>query len=346
MTRSPSNSHRSIHDTIQPTVSSVFIDKLTLTYSPDDTIYEAARIEFVEHVKSTLRDLQSSTEHNVRYHGRDSGRGYLHSWLIDLSANHSKKLRISTAPFYPDAAVLRLEFNPRHYPRSAMHSLWQFLEEYLLLDDFPRFLMEAEVTRMDVAVDVMPLSPQSIFVSATGLRRGDIRTGDHGEVQSFKLGSNNSDRSYCIYDRDPDDNSQIYRTPFTTRFEARLRRLGNLSDVVSVDNPFQHLHVHGSVDPTRFRPGYSTTQKLFLAAANSVGLQAALQILGRTETRRNYIEWLDRELSVGWFDAESIWAGYPAALEALCLNLVEEVIPDPPRRRRRRRSSTLTSIAT
>lgn len=336
MDRTTSNSHRSIHNAIQPTVSSLFIDKLTLTYSPDDTYDDRARISLIDYVKDSLREMQSSPDHNVRYFGRDSNRGYLHNWLVHLSANQSKQLRISTAPFYADAAALRLEFNPRHYPTSAMRSLWQFLEE-LLLDSFDLFLREAAVTRMDLAVDVMPLTPHSIIVSADGLRRGDIRTGDFGEVQSFKLGSNGSNRSYCIYDKDPEDNSRISRTPLTTRVEVRLRGLGKIRDLRSIDNPFQQLHVYGSLDPTGMRERFTTKQKLFVIAANSLGLQPALQILGRTETRRRYIEWLDQELAVGWFDSESIWSGYPAALDALCLDFLEQAIPEPPRPRRRRR---------
>ena len=224
-----------------------------------------------------------------------------------------------------------------------MRSLWQFLEQELLLDSFDHFVAEAEVTRMDVAVDVMPLTPQSIIVSADRLRRGDIRTGNHGEVQSFKLGSNNSQRSYCIYDRDPEDNSLISTAPLTTRVEVRLRRIGKIHDLASVENPFEQLHVYSSVDPTRFAGNYTTTQKLFLATAHSQGLQSALQMLGRTETRRTYIQWLDQEFAVGWFDADSIWSGYPAAMDALCLDLVEEAIPEPPRPRRRRRRLAISN---
>lgn len=252
---------------------------------------------------------------------------------MSIAGAENRNILISTDPFDVQSAALRIEFNPRYYNTNAVQNIWLFLQQNLLMEGFDFFLESAWVTRIDLATDVCPLSPQSLMVFATRLHRGDIRTGRRGEIQSFSLGSNHSDISFCIYDRDPEDNSLISTAPYTTRIEARMRRPCYLRDLHSLENPFTRLHVYETVDAMRMR-NYPVNKKLFLDSVSLRGLQGAIGLLDRYETRQNYIAWLDEESETEWFDTDAIWQGYTAAVDALCLPISR---PINRRRRRRRR---------
>ena len=316
------------------TVSPLFVDKLTITYCGQESHEEGERELFIAYITSTMRDLRRKDGGLVSSRGLDSARRYKQNWRVAISGAENRPVLLSTDPMDREAAPFRMEYNPRYYSPIAADNLWQFIQENIAIEDFDYFLDTAEITRIDLACDIYPLSPDSLMVFATHLHKGDIRTGPGGKIQSFVLGSNHSALSYCIYDRDPEDRSLISPTPYTTRIEARLRRPCRIRDLHALNSPFMKLHVYGTVNPESISR-YPLNRRLFLDSAARRGLQGALRYLQRHETQQNYIAWLEQECTTDWFDSNQIWLGFPAAYNALRIPISPP--REPGRRRRRRR---------
>lgn len=306
-----------------PTVSLPFLDKLSL-------VHEMSAADSVGLTAVIRQNINDRTLHirylGAWYHNYD----YLNNWHLCLDGFPNVQILLQTV-FRYGGGGFRIEYNPNNLGAEGNQYLWETLEE-LLSVEYESFLYQASVTRVDTAFDARPLTPESIWVEASGVQLGNIRTGPRGEVQSYDLGSRRSDLYFCIYNRHPEDGYRISSDPYTTRFEARINPRCTLSGLRHISNPFSRLTTVNAVNPLDLvRENFR--YRFFLASVARYGLQASLRQIPRYETRESYRRWICDRLSTDWFHPEQIWRGKQQMLDVLSLPPSLVTI----RRRRRRR---------
>lgn len=67
---------------------------------------------------------------------------------------------------------------------------------------------------------------------------------------------------------------------------------------------------------------FPTKYRLFLGAIQFSGLQGAGALITHYETRKNYLAFIEEELSPEWYDPLSIWRSYPGAVQHLDLPFI------------------------
>lgn len=316
-----------------PTLTNLFSDKISMTWDCGEDLGEG--------ITEILRHTQSDNDGLIRYNrwGR-LAPGYKHNWDLSIPGVEHAPVLISALSFWTNQSAFRLEWNPRHYDVTKSRMIWLRLLD-ILGDNLEDFLREAIVTRFDLAIDASPLKPYSILVDVTRLRKQKSIYGDRGELQSLQIGNRGSALSFFIYDKDPDTGIAASRIPDTTRIEARVKPQLNINELDQIEPIFDRLNVYCSTDPAALT-GYSNTrQRINFALAQERGLQVVLQMLGRTENRNRFRNWLDDWAATDWYDPADIWSTYPEALAKLAIpedvNQVLLYASEPTRRRRRRR---------
>ncbi|MGV7234948.1 MAG: hypothetical protein ACQ9ET_01715 [Nitrosomonadaceae bacterium] len=311
-----------------PTVSLPILDKLSLNHELSASDSEGLTALIRQHINDRSMHIRYL---GAWYHNYD----YLNNWHLRLDGFPNAPILLQTVHKYR-GGDFRAEWNPNNLGPEGNQYLWEALEE-LLSTEYEPFLNNALVTRTDTAVDITPLSPESIWVEVRGLQRGNTRTGQRGEVQSYELGSRRSDLYFCIYNRNPEDGHRISSDPYITRLEARTKPRCTLRELRSISNPFSRLNVVNAVDPDTLEQEHFR-YIFFLDSVVRRGLQGALRRIPRYETRESYRQWICDRLCTDWFRPDLIWEDKQQMLDVLSL---------PPalttRRRRRRRRHHETS---
>ena len=294
------------------TVSYLIIDKLSTAYQCDR--------ESAEGITQLIFGYMNSKELPLKYLGSwYRNYGYLHNWRLTLpDCGNAAYVLLQTLPSKHNAAGFRMEWNPNNLGVDGNRFLWATLE-YFLLDDYQFFIDSAVVTRIDFAVDVTPMTLESIWVKGDSLRFSRPMIGDKGEMQSIYLGTRRSAKSFCIYNRNPETLDRISSDPFNMRIEARRKPKCTIHELQGISNPFERLTVIKAVDPIELSNA-PDKYALFLDSVKLRGLQGALARIRRYETRGRYSTWVEEHLlPVDWFDPETIWNGYSNAYESLAL---------------------------
>lgn len=324
-------------------VSPLFVDKLTLTYNlsyPSSSSFSGY-----------MRELQGDTDLSIFYRGYEFNyRGYRKAWHVALpSRTGTAPLLVLTEPFRnPSAANLSLEWNPNRYTQQQTNRLWEVLNT-ILLDEFESLLYEACVTRIDFAVDLTPIAPDSLLYRARDLSLSTIRTGRNGESESITFGSRKG-LFFSIYNRDPITRDPVPQSGCgsTTRLEAQIRDRFSLRELRSgaIPNPFRKLFIYGAIDDSCYRR-LPYKYHHFLDSIRFRGLHGALRRVRNRKTRSELENMLADFLQLDWFDAEHIWRGSHSAIEELFPNINQHIFQrmlfsneTPWRPRRRRRSPT------
>lgn len=302
-------------------VSSLFIDKITLVYRCAEQIGDG--------IAATISSHQHDGELTIQYLGAFyKGRGYRKNWQLHIPGhgNHARVL-LMTNPRYPEVGQFSMEWNPRHLQRDGHEQLWEIMRQ-LLLDEFDDFMRSAVVTRIDFAVDVTPMTPDAIWVDASGLVKCDIRTGRSGSivdatyapVETINLGSRSGSTFFRVYSLNAARPENAPLLPEQTRIEVQLRPGAGLNELNQdpVPNPFRRLLLVRSVDPLVLHDA-PDRYRIFLDCVQRRGLQGALRMLHNGDTRRTYRKWVEDHLLTDWFDADHIWEGYNTAWAILGL---------------------------
>lgn len=298
-----------------PNVSQPLIDKISITYDFDTQTGEGLR--------ALISSSQNDGNYQLHYVGsRYRGESYKYNWKLNLDNRGHDYVLIQMQP-YITAGYLKLEWNPAKLGAAVNERLWGFLE-ILLADEYEPFLNAATVTRMDIAVDVSPMTPDAIWIESTHLTKGGIRTGGYGalhsveyaHVQTINLGDRGSRTSFCIYCRNPDTGKRISTNPFVTRIEARVKPRCTLRRLWNIPNPFDRLTVVRSIDAVELNSA-TDMQRLFIASCRSNGLQGAHRLIRNYRTRTRMKNWINQNIAENWFDPVQIWSGYTQSLRIL-----------------------------
>ena len=296
-----------------PSVSHLFIDKLTVVYNGINT-----NSGFTEY----MRSLQNARRFEIRWRGINYlNRGYRYAWHISLlGVRGPASILILAEPFRSiEASFLSVEWNPNKLGYEGQQVFWQVMRE-ILIDDFDPFIFQAIITRIDLSIDIYPLTVDAILVSARRMRFSDHRCGNHGLLESLRLGSRHSALSFLIYQRRPADSRRVSHNPFTTRLEATIKPRITLHELHSthLPNPFSRLLIVNNVNPVELS-GTSYQYKWLLDSARLRALQSALLLIDSDRTRNKYRRWLIQNLQTDWFNADAIWREYDSAISVLGL---------------------------
>jgi hypothetical protein len=150
---------------------------------------------------------------------------------------------------------LRVEFNPNNLKAEGMAKLRNDLE-YILGNKYAKAVSEANITRIDVAIDFMQVELTDF---AVGTMRSQKRglwlnkskvTGDT-VIETVYMGDKRARSRFAYYKR---SDGSIEEYVELTRFEARLKPSGIatdeggkhsllLKDIASLPNPFEHCRI-------------------------------------------------------------------------------------------------------
>lgn len=302
-------------------VSALFIDKLSLTYDipPEE---QNGLIQF-------MRDLAESEDIIMQsLYPYYRNMGYRWNWKIPLPFADNRSVLISLQPRDSRDGFFRVEWNPHRTTRQGNAEVWELLHRLLLDENFQTFVSRAHVTRIDLAVDVSPLTPNQIWVSAPRLINVKHVFGRRGSLRTMILGSRRGRKRISIYNRDEDEEEMATDDLSTTRFEVRLRFGMELRALQTLANPFDGIQVCwvSYDDPSDL----NLNERLFLDSVRHRGAHAALQLVGdRWETRQRYRDLLYERFNFAPWRPASIWRGWERALAHVA-------IPGRPARRRRR----------
>lgn len=308
-------------------ISELFLDKIALAYR--------CECEAAEAIKENIVYLKNESVLNIHQRGMDfQGRRFKFNYIVNVGSLQHEQVLIMCCPITSGTPQFVIEFNPNNFSSTGMNQLWESLE--IILGDvyFEGFVEEALVTRLDIAFDVEGISPNSVEVRGQRLHLGDRRTGDKGKTTSFYIGSRRSDLHFCIYDRSELPNAAVPPDTAITRVEARIKPRLPLSGLRGIENPFNRLTIINSITNNQLNQ-FPTRYRLFWGAIQFNGLQGAGSLITRYETRRDYLAFIEEELSPDWYDPLSLWCSYPRALRRLNLDRVGIHVP----RRRRRRAN-------
>lgn len=315
-------------------VTDIFIDKLSLSYHTSECSAEA--------IRDNISELKKSKALHIHQRGMDyQGRGYKYNFVIHITTHPLERFLVMCCPLRPNSPQIIVELNPHRLSEADMFEFWDALELILLME-MEDFIEEATVSRLDLAFDASPLSPNSFEVFANNLHLGDRRTGARGETTSFYLGSRKSDLHFCIYNRDEYTRERVANNHGTTRFEARIKPHVPLRELHRVQNPFTKLKVIRAL-PQSVINELSTRHRMFWGAVQFHGLQGAKSLITRHETRTSYINHFEQLFTPEWYVPRELWRGYIPALNELRLDHIGVSIQ--PRRRRRRTLREVTSTA-
>jgi hypothetical protein len=295
-------------------ITPVFVDKLSLTYN----LPASEQQGFIE----VIRDIQNTN--GMPLHslwGNYRGMGYRWNWQLPLPESENRFCLIQAQSIRSFDGFFRVEWNPRRTSRDGNRYVWDQLE-ILLGDDYQHYTQTATVTRIDIAIDVSPMTPNEIWTSAHRFRTSKLIFGDGGDIRTVNYGSRRGNLMFSIYNRHDEDRGEGTTDPCTTRFEARLFNPCTLPELHSIANPFERLRVYTASrnDPV----GVNVHDRFFLDSVRLRGAHAALQSIRHPATKERYRNLLHDHYNFRYWRLASVWTGYTRSLWHIALPFVQE----------------------
>lgn len=181
----------------------------------------------------------------------------------------------------------------------------------ILLDQaFLTLWASGVVSYAEIAIDVRGALFGDYMYIDTSLRSAND---GYEKVGTMYLGSENSNRSFCCYDKSKQQEYKGIYSEETLRIEAKL--LGGkaflLHDVCSIPSPFATLLV---IDRGALKKCTHPLVQQFESRANVPGTSAQVAYLHTPTKQRGGLQKALHELQPTWWEAEKIWAGFPASL--------------------------------
>jgi hypothetical protein len=302
-----SNSNELGHtETETPMVSPMFCDKFSIVCKLSPSLVAEAAANLDKLIEEGLANRQYS-------------KRYRHEALI----HPSSMPWMGTA--FPGAACLsldakiagvsdfRLELNPSKANVLGLAEVLSFLAP-----DLPPILLEkGRVKRVDVAVDVAPLSFADVGIHVSGQQLSSAHWGGDGVLETGYWGAN---KGFCVYDklRERHPVHEVPKdgpAPTTLRFEARLKPDTAFHSLEVLANPFERIVVAAWV-------GFSDTSDsecwwlpMFLDSVRQRGTTAALKLL--PQTQRKFIARRLEKCRVDFWDPATIWERWPIVVQHL-----------------------------
>jgi hypothetical protein len=222
----------------------------------------------------------------------------------DAAGNPTKeKAHISIGKAPPNSksephARARIEYNPSRAGSHGVTYLRHRLDK-ALPGGWEEFLLGADVTRIDHAVDIPCVSIGDILFSSSNQQCSAIYTDRHGDPQTIYIGRRGNKRFLRAYQKGKSN------PPFM-RIEYETRKVGPLRDIgVNLKNPFANLQLYHFPQPDL--PAHLIW---FIDCARQRGIRRALNIAPKAE-RKALAEFL-AAAKAAWWQPVEIWKQWGA----------------------------------
>jgi hypothetical protein len=201
------------------------------------------------------------------------------------------------------------QFNPTKLSGNDLATLGGHMS--ILLDQaFLTLWKSGVVSYAEIAIDVRGALFDDYMYIDTSLRSANK---GYEEVGTMYLGSKSSNRSFCCYDKSKQQSHEGIYAVDTLRIEAKLKegKAFRLEDVYSLTSPFETLLI---VDRLALKKCSHQLVQQFKSRANVPGASPQVAYLHTPPKQRGSLQKALRELQPTWWEAEKIWAGFPASL--------------------------------
>lgn len=230
------------------------IDKLSFTSEPKNRNLLINKI-----IK-----MKSNSAYDVKHYKSSGSIAKLYKKTITICSKKNKKisLTINYKPKFKRINFIRFELSPQHIRCKQMAKLIDFLAQKGCLGNLIFMLLnKADVTRIDIALDLYGISASNYYFGLNGATKGKLHLKDecHG-FGGVSLGSYKSTVQIAVYDKVYIEKDNINDIKYYLyhheelkfmRIEARIKHSGNnklkLSDLLTGDklsDPFERLVIY------------------------------------------------------------------------------------------------------
>lgn len=247
------------------------------------------------------------------------GRGFFNG-LLDVRPASERKIAELIVGFAKKKKATHY-FKLVLYPSKFQQGEFEWLQNLiaLLLGDltYTKMFLSAKVTYLELAVDYLNKTNAEYLPHSAKARRSFVYQEKAGLKGSQYVGSLDSVRRFCFYDKARQLKEKHGGSPFhkLVRVEARLKKTGLKACELfeKLKNPFPHLELL-SLQTLRIAAG-DVAWSEFLDACEVQGVALSLWACDE-ETRAVYKARL-QAAKVEWWDAAKVWEGWPKAFTAI-----------------------------
>lgn len=309
---------QSLETSDNPKVGSAFFDRLTITF---DTPCVNARqiLKKVEDLKERIPGhyfLYRLSATNSSYQYRFSFR----------KENQQQAALLEFGSSNAEAKAARIDFNPKELGRKGLREIRRLLQ-YILGEDYERYILDSNFTRLDATVDIYNASSDDLLMfskqhcsSSLWIHKYDCGGRETWSTETQCLGSEASDYYVQKYNK----TLQMWQVKnqkledLVTRIEARLsprEKSGGpaikVCDIWAIKNPFSKIQIAHYSSPGKDSGEFG----LFVIASRQIGAEAALGMIKHRSKRAQYhAKLVDQE--PGWWNPEILWDQALATLKA------------------------------
>ena len=297
----------------KPTVTEIFIDKITATLPIKSSDHEA--------VLGGMHQLV-----DVGYGLFIRKPFYEYSVILGIGvANTPVLLQCKPYGYLSDWAFFRIEFNPSTLGSEGLAELKLRLDVLLPLG-YESLIASGMLTRFDVTFDIQHVSIDQLVFRHPGFRlsKAYYRAGKTDsfveDVVSLYIGGDSGARQFCFYDKvqqikDWNSEHPLNQKPVpiidTTRVEVTNKKRVPFKSLLNVPNQFEKLEIF----TFHTVPQDDWQFSLFLIAARHQGLQKTLYMVPKY-LRKKYIQRL-RKSVLEQYDPIAQWSGWKGSVNAL-----------------------------
>ncbi len=272
------------------------IDNISLVFSGYDpeqvNLYKATAI----HLKKFGALVQTSTSRN----------GYRRNYKYKEDKFGGRVL-VSVMPVKPNAAPLRLEFNPAKLGAVKVSELIKTFSEDILYGGLHEFYERARVTRIDVAFDLYDLDFNDAFFWCKESTTSQLFSTEGMRTETIVFNRTKL-KKIVIYDKAREQKAKgmkVVKEPWT-RVEVRKRSCGQLRSIKGCKNPMPGFYISSRDKPEGIGKDF---WMLLNAACGPMTLQAVLSKFSPTH-RATAKEALSKSLIAAW-NSEKVWSEWP-----------------------------------
>jgi hypothetical protein len=280
-----------------------FIDKISFTVPVTE---HAAQAHLVGRIEGYRRDRAIHApppRHKANY-----------AHAVSIPLNSSATLLVQAAPTgqrKQGSAFARLELNPA---RAGIIGIREF--QLIAADLFPcDYIRAARVSRVDVAIDIHGTKISELAIYSPRHQKSMVAFGRWGDIETMYIGAKRSGKQVVVYDkaRQLREKQRVNVVEECTRFETRVKTYVSVRELAGLKNPFAGIEVFNC--PTDFPELAPNYRQMFCDSVSLRGLQTVLRML--TRPMRRAIMTALAEHRCSYWEAEKLWSGWGAAVEAL-----------------------------
>lgn len=249
---------------------------------------------------------------------------YANSFAINCNLQTSSMLQL--APEKPKKGAkgnlrfMRLDMNPSVLGASGMKALHQAIPKLTAgLFEYADIVNAGNVTRLDIAVDIVNLDIEDVFISTKGLGKSHSYFSAAGKAETIYLNVTGKGSKLSIYDKKTQLAETGSKQPHTfykqakqTRVEFRKNYEKPPAKLLNSQNPFKEIRLIDVEAPEL--PTQPYIWKLFTDSCHYRGIEGALQQLDFSLRKKFGGAILDSKDYV--WKPDELWSYWPHTLKA------------------------------